>query len=302
MFIFQETPTGAINGSNKVFTLALPPYQIAAIVLDGADYLIGPGYGSYSFAVDTITLGDAPSVSLQISYFTANPVIPGNIGTTDLATYLQLLTQKLAQSNTGFHTTEDRVESINEAILSIADKYEIPQLRRKPYPNGTITFTNGVADFPLDMLRVVKLWNPTPTPVEYTYLVNDLFDDQPPNSVNTVWTIDYDVSTGTQRMFIAPSVVSPTVLNMRYIANPTILVNSNDQSGIDFHWDYAVAYKAASILLNNERNPSAPIMEEEANMEIKKAYEAVRKSGGVKQGERLRSRFEKYPLLNAPQV
>lgn len=220
-----------------------------------------------------------------------------------LSTYLTLLTQKLSQSNTGFHTSADRNAAINEAILKIADNYEVPELRKKPVPTGTITFTNGLAVKPSDFLRMIKLWDTIiPPPFgEYTYLVNDLFDDQPPNASSLFWTVDFDPTTSTQKFYIAPFTSTPSVLNMRYIVLPTVLNQPTDESGLTFQWDNAVAYKAASILFNNEHNPAGGVMEQSANTEIQKAYEAISKQGGVKQGERLRSRFEKYPLLNGPQ-
>lgn len=219
-----------------------------------------------------------------------------------LSVYLQLVIQKLAQSNTGFHTTSFRIAAINEAILKMADNYEIPELRVKPVPSGTIIFTNNVVDIPSNFLRMIKLWDPIQPTLEYTYLVNDLFDQQAANNTDLYWTTDFDPTTSTQRFYITTNSVSPVTLNMRYIKLPTVLANGNDESGLSAQWDNAVAYKAASILLNNERNAAAGIMEESAVKEIEKAYEAIRKVGGVKQGERLRSRFEKYPLLNAPQV
>ncbi len=221
-----------------------------------------------------------------------------------LSTYLTLLTQKLAQSNTGFHTSADRNAAINEAILKIADNYEVPELRKKPVPNGTITFTNGLATIPSDFLRMIKLWDTIiPPPFgEYTYLVNDLFDDQAVNNSNLYWTVDFDPTSATQKFYIISPNPSPVTVNMRYIVKPTVLSQPNDESGLTSQWDNAVAYKAASILFNNEHNPAGQVMEMNSSMEIQKAYEAISKQGGVKSGERLRSRFEKYPLLNGPQV
>jgi hypothetical protein len=219
-----------------------------------------------------------------------------------LSVYLQLLIQKLAQSNTGFHTAADRTATVNEAILKIADNYEVPELRKRPLPAGTITFLNGLSPIPADLLRVVKLWDPVQPTLEYTYIVNDLFDQQSPNAANLFWTIDFNPVTATQQMYIVPSNLASKTLNLRYIALPTVLVNPTDESGLTTQWDNAVAYKAASILLNNERNPAGGLMEQSATMEIEKAIQAIRKVGGVKTGERLRSRFEKYPLLDNPQV
>lgn len=219
-----------------------------------------------------------------------------------LSTYLQLLIQKLAQSNLGFHTESFRIQSINEAILKIADNYEVPELRVKPLLTGIITFVNNVTDIPADFLRMIKLWDVVQPTLEYTYVINDLFDQQAPNNAQLLWTTDYDPSTNTQRFFITTNSISPVTLNMRYIKLPKVLNQPNDESGLTSQWDNAIAYKAASILLVNERNASSAIMEENAVKEIEKAYEAIRKVGGVKTGERLRSRFEKYPLLNAAQV
>lgn len=221
-----------------------------------------------------------------------------------LSTYLTLLTQKLAQSNTGFHTTADRNAAINEACLKIADNYEVPELRVKPLPSGTITFTNGLGTIPTDFLRMIKLWDTIiPPPFgEYTYLVNDLFDDQAVTNSNLYWTIDFDPTTASQMFYIISPNSSPVTVNMRYIKLPVVMSAPTADSGLTSQWDNAVAYKAAAILFNNEHNPAGGVMDQSATMEIQKAYEAISKVGGVKAGERMRSRFEKYPLLNAPQV
>jgi len=72
MFISKEIPTGVINGSNTVFTLAYTPYQVDDIWIDGGIY-----EGSVSVAGNQLTLGDAPSFTIYVDYFdsASNPVI-----------------------------------------------------------------------------------------------------------------------------------------------------------------------------------------------------------------------------------
>lgn len=70
-FIPKEIPSGAINGSNTVFTLSQPVYQIYSVYVNGLTY-----FGSIGLVGQTITLGDAPTVSIYVDYFDTEPVVP----------------------------------------------------------------------------------------------------------------------------------------------------------------------------------------------------------------------------------
>lgn len=213
-----------------------------------------------------------------------------------LATYKQKLIEKISQASTVFHTNPTRVSAINEALEDLTEMYDIPDLIKRTQ----IAFTAGVTNKPTDYFRMVKLFTiPTSNnqPQEYTYLIEDLFDNVAPNSEEFVWTEDYDISTGTRRFFIKAN--NTITLQMRYIRRVTLLVDDLDESGLQSNFDDVVAYWAGYILLRQEGNyPKATEFERKAKDICLSAIQSRRKSGGVKQGERLRSRFEKYPLLN----
>jgi hypothetical protein len=77
-FISKEIPAGLINGINTVFTLSNPIALIDDIWFDGGIYLTPPG--TFFTVGNTITLGNAPTVSLEIDYYTTPPITPGGGG------------------------------------------------------------------------------------------------------------------------------------------------------------------------------------------------------------------------------
>ena len=54
-FWVEETPTGAINGSNKTFTLSDSPNPTSSLELEINGQVV-TGVGSYSLSTDTITM------------------------------------------------------------------------------------------------------------------------------------------------------------------------------------------------------------------------------------------------------
>ncbi|OPX88993.1 MAG: hypothetical protein A4E53_01726 [Pelotomaculum sp. PtaB.Bin104] len=208
-----------------------------------------------------------------------------------LATYKQSLTYRLASSNTSYHDDTEREAAINEAIGDIAERYDIPAL----YKRGSLTFTSGMATIPADCLRIVKIWNPTTQTIEYEYIPEDEFDGKPTTAAN-YWSIDYDTASSTRKIKILPA--SITTANIRYIFTPAVLANDSDVSSLPTQFDDAVAYKAAAILLRNERSWDAfKAMDDEGNKMTIKAIDALKIQGGTKAGTRLKSRYEKYPLI-----
>lgn len=69
-FIAKEVPIGAIDGVNKTFTLANDIFQIDDIFIDGAIYT-----GSVAIAGAIITLGDAPTSTIFVDYFSDDPIL-----------------------------------------------------------------------------------------------------------------------------------------------------------------------------------------------------------------------------------
>ena len=211
-----------------------------------------------------------------------------------LSTYQSLLTEKIATSSTAFHSAQNRLDAINEATANIVEAYDIPSLIKK----GTLSFTSGVGVFPTDYVRMIKLWVVVNSTVqEFTYMPVDQFDEQSANNANYWWTVDYDTGTAALAPYIVPTTV--TSANIRYYRTTPTLVNPSDDSLLPVYYDDAVAYWAASILMRNESNfAKAKEYDEKRDQSLNSAIQAVRKLGGVKQNERLRSTFESFPILS----
>ena len=213
-----------------------------------------------------------------------------------LGLYKQKVIEKIAQAATTFHTNAARTSAINEALQNLTEAYDIPET----YKKAMISFTSGVADKPADYFRMIKLYTfpaANQQPQEYTYLVEDLFDDLAPDAQMFNWTEDYDIITGDRKFYI---VADDTVdLQIRYVKKMPTLVNDGDDSGLTNNFDDVVAYWAGYILLRQEGNyAKAAEYERKARDICVTAIQSKRKQGGVKQGERVRSRFEKFPILN----
>ena len=187
--------------------------------------------------------------------------------------------------------------AINEALQNITEGYDIPDYIKK----ASLIFAAGEADIPSEFFRMVKIWLTSDPNREFTYIPEDIFDVQTPLSSNDYWTIDFDEITQTRRFFIVPT--NQTAFTIRYIKRPVTLAVDTDDSGLAVNFDDVVAYWSAHILLRNEENYNkADSMEKKARELCIMAIQSKRKQGGVKQGERLRSRFEKYPLLSGIRI
>ena len=207
-----------------------------------------------------------------------------------LSTYKQLVSQKLGTSGLGFFAEDMRTAAINEAVGDIYGAYDIPQL----FKVATLTFTSGKATIPSDYFRMIKVWDATdPTP-EYMYLTEDQFDTQSATA-SPYWTEDYDTVSSTRKLFLKPT--SVTSVRIRYVVRPTTLTTDSSDSLLPDDWNDVVAYGAAAILANNAgKYDRYKAMKAEYEDMAAKAFGSVKGRGGVKQGSRLRSIFEKRPI------
>jgi len=73
-YIALEQPTGVIDGANTVFATSENIAQLDHVWIDGNIYL-----GSYSFTSNVVTLGDAPTVSIFLDYYSTPPAPPAPI-------------------------------------------------------------------------------------------------------------------------------------------------------------------------------------------------------------------------------
>jgi len=209
-----------------------------------------------------------------------------------LSTYKSLLSQKLGTSGTGFFSNEARVAAINEAIGDVYGSYDLPDL----FKVATLTLTSGKANKPSDYFRMIKMLDASDATPEYTYLTEDLFD-QADDTASSYWTEDYDTSTSTRRLFVKPT--SETSVRIRYVITPTTLSADSDESNLPAQFDDVVAYYAAAVLANTAAQYDRyKAMKQQGDEMVAKVYGARKNRGGVKQGSRLRSRFEKYSITS----
>lgn len=208
-----------------------------------------------------------------------------------LSTYTTLLNQKLGRSTTNFWTPEMKTQAINNAVSDVLEEYAPPSHVRR----GTLTFASGKVAKPADYFRMVKLWDNT-TKVEFEYIVEDEFDDLSATS-SGYWTEDYDTTDDTRKLFIRPT--TQTATNIRYVKSPLVLSAGTDESGLETEWSEAVAHMSASALFANAgETESFQLHEQLGRQQRAKAWLAIKKRGGVKQGERLRSKYERVSQLN----
>ena len=75
-FVFNETPTGAINGSNATFTLAGNPNPDASLELRLNGMILKSGAGNdFTLSTSTITMAVAPaSGDVLTASYTVSPV------------------------------------------------------------------------------------------------------------------------------------------------------------------------------------------------------------------------------------
>lgn len=65
-YVTNEVPTGTVNGVNTSFDTVQDIKQIMDITIDGVPYNTG-----YSFSGNTVTLTDAPTLDIHVSYLSA---------------------------------------------------------------------------------------------------------------------------------------------------------------------------------------------------------------------------------------
>ena len=158
-----------------------------------------------------------------------------------LSRYRALVTEKLAQSSTTFHTKESRDDAINEAVGTIAEQYEIPELIVRDVLTWTVATGGNYATIPASFFRMHKLWSTSSTELgrEWTYVTPDEFDSLADTS-GDYWTEDYRVASSSRVFFLKPTTITST--NIRFQKTPVTMSQASDDSGISSHWDEVIAY------------------------------------------------------------
>lgn len=130
---------------------------------------------------------------------------------------------------------------------------------------------------------------------EYFFIVPDHFDNLDTTAAY-YWTEDYIAGEGARKLKALP--VSSGVLNIRYIKTATEMTDSTTDSGLPAAWDEVVAHGAVVRLFQNaNRYDEAREHERLYKQQVAQVYLSVKNTGGVKQGNRLKSRYEKVSLL-----
>lgn len=222
-----------------------------------------------------------------------------------LATYQTLLSEKLATTSTTFFTAQMRLNAINYALNDLYNQYDVPELMKVGTISSGTSYSSGplISDFPSDYGRMVKLWWTDTDGVnnELTYITPDQFDDLDYTDTGAYfWTEDWDThATAGRKLFYAPNtLLASGTLHTRYVKKIVALAVDTDDSGINTSWDDAVAYVAASILLENAKDNKADTMRAMGSRAASQAYGGQKNRGGVKGYARLRSVYEKYSILD----
>jgi len=272
-FISKETPTGTINGSNKSFTLAYSVYQIDDIWVDGAIYT------DFSRSGSVLNLTDAPTVSIEVDYWTAAPAASTSSSLSDL---LIKLTIKLGTSVTTNFSEAKKIDALNDARRDILLTWDLQEF----ITETNLSFISGVGALPSGYLRTIKeldkngkikdLWNNTTDEV-YKRVTITRFDDE--------IDLTYTEKQGNLYIFDDDTVT----LKFRYIYLPADMSTGSDLSGIPVALEEGFIMLAArQLLFNNRQYDTAAMMSNEANKNISNHFKKQRKD----YGERRKSSFD----------
>ena len=211
------------------------------------------------------------------------------------ATYNTLIEQKIANTSETFFDTEMKRQAANDTVKEILQEYDVPEMIIR----ATQTFASGIGTKPATYFRMVKLWATDSAGVEtneYKFLPPADFDAKAATD-GYFWTEDYNVSAAAFRLLLRPT--SVTSLNIRYIKQPTEMTSDSIDSGLASSWDEATALGVATKLFQIAKMYKEA-QEIERLYRAKKAevYLAVKNVGGIKENNRLRSKYERMNLLN----
>lgn len=215
------------------------------------------------------------------------------------STYNTLLEQKLANVSELFYDTEMKRQETNNTIKEILQKYDVPEMMKR----ATLTITSGKVAKPTDYVRMAKLWEIDVNGIElneHLYLVPDIFDEKAATAAYW-WTEDYDTTDDTRKLFIRPT--STTSLEIRYIKSFTEMTDDLTDSGLSSNWDEAVAMVATSKLLKSANRYDESQQYEAAGwQQVAEAYLSLKNPGGIKQNNRLKSKYERVSQLGVNQL
>ena len=116
----------------------------------------------------------------------------------------------------------------------------------------------------MTLLKMKKLWEEDTNGLqinEFQYVPEDMFDRQA-STASYIWTIDYDTSDSTRKIYVKP--VDAGTLDIRYYKLTTDLTATVTESGLDAVWNETIALGATTRLLKNAgRYNDAQIFDQE---------------------------------------
>lgn len=217
----------------------------------------------------------------------------------DYTRMVKLWSSAKAGSITAFANAGGGEVTVTSAAHGLANGNIVEILGTTSY-NGIFTIQdvttntfNIVAAFVAD--DATGTWSHGAELSEYIYLVPDVFDEQAPTA-SYYWTEDYVASASARRLKVLP--VSSGVLNIRYIQAETAMNDDVIDSGLPSTWDEVVAHGAVSRLFQNaNRYDEAQEHERLYKRLAADVYVSVKNPGGIKQNNRLKSKFERISQL-----
>jgi hypothetical protein len=211
------------------------------------------------------------------------------------ATLDNLVSQKIANSSEIFYDSDMRRQESNNAVKDILERYDIPEMIIR----STITFdSSGNASKPANYYRMVKLWETDSNGIEqsvYNYIQPDTFDKLS-STAAYYWTEDYIVADAEIKLRCLPA--DSGTIDIRYIKKATEMSSVTVDCGLSSDWDEAIAYKTAARLMQiSTRYDEAREYDRLGNEKIETTLQVKRNPGGIKEGVRIKSRFERISLL-----
>jgi len=208
-------------------------------------------------------------------------------------TYDAQVSNKIANTSEIFYDEAMKRQEMDNTIEEILRMYDIREFRRKT----TIEFdSSGEADKPDDYFRMKKLWDVDSNGVqtsEYHFVEPDDLDGQA-TTASFWWTEDWD---GTE-FILKCFPIDSDELQIRYIARPTALTNTTTDCGLSSDWDEAVVWGTIFRLYQNagryEESQTYKLYYDRA---LSKCWLATKNIGGIKQNNRIKSKWDRISLL-----
>lgn len=159
MWLFpNEIPSGAINWVNKIYTTANNIWTVVDLMVDWAEYY------DFTSTWTTLTLVDAPTLSIRIDYYDTGTIPTPGSDTVTLWDIITKIWDEMVQKSTSTtYNREKLVNMVNEVWQQITDKQVYNELTNNYIQVSDLPFVNDITAFTIidnpTLTTAVAVWD-----------------------------------------------------------------------------------------------------------------------------------------------